>query len=422
MSVEPHLLPTHSEAIFNSMQAERTVTRIAFNPSIANPGDVLYVTVPKLAQDVVMVPDSLALVFHIDLTGGHANNYLVQNVSRALVSRLTVTFGGTPVQDTNGYDIFKTFEDLFLSVYERDEMLMEGIQSTKSCKIRSNSGDKPTSGVDAENKLETVYKQKYKINLDHQILTSSGVFYPQALDKDLTFELTLAPAYQVVRGSDTSKLLYKLKNIQLEYERIRSEQLADHATTAYTNGKGFAYDQIMLENTVTFDRGTDADLNLLVNPQRRSLKGILLLFIVPYTAGARYTENYFNPDITNVEVTINGIPNRIYNNGIKGHDMWREASRLFSTKSKKQGAGIYSPNTTLAKYLTGNKFGFFLDLRSMAGANMHGCGQRLVNSENGVQTALTRTTSGSGTVRCHIFSISDAQLNIMQRQLLDIQY
>ena len=56
MAVQPHLLPTYSETIFNSMQAERTVTRIAFNPSTANPGDVLYVTVPKLAQDVVIVP------------------------------------------------------------------------------------------------------------------------------------------------------------------------------------------------------------------------------------------------------------------------------------------------------------------------------------------------------------------------------
>ena len=416
MSVEPHLLPTHSEAIFNAMQAERTVTRIAFNPSTANPGDVLYVTVPKLAQDVVMVPGSLALVFDIDLTGGHANNYLVQNVSRALVSRLTVTFGGTPVQDTNGYDIYKIFDDLFLSVYERDELLMEGIQSTKLCKVRANSGDKPTSRVQTVNSLGSVYKMKYKINLDHQSLTSSGVFYPQALDKDLIFELTLAPASQVIRGSVASKLVYKLKNIQLEYERIRSKQLADHATTAYTHGKMYAHDQVMLEKTVTFDRGTDADLNLLVNPQRRSLKGILLLFIEPYVAGARDFENYFNPVITNVEVTINGIPNRVYNNGIKGHDMWREASRLFSTKGKKQGA----PNMTLAKYLAGNKFGSFLDLRSVAGANMHGSGQRLVNSENGVQIPLTRTTSGLGTVRCHIFS--DAQLNIMDRQLLDIQY
>ena len=103
MAVEPHLLQSHSESIFNSMKAERTVTRIAFNPSVANPGDVLYLTVPKLAEDVVIVPGSLALVFGIDLSGGHANNYLVQNVSRALVNRLTVTFDGTPVQDTNGY-------------------------------------------------------------------------------------------------------------------------------------------------------------------------------------------------------------------------------------------------------------------------------------------------------------------------------
>ena len=43
MSVKPHLLPTHSEAIFNAIQAERTVARIAFNPSTVNPGDLLYV-------------------------------------------------------------------------------------------------------------------------------------------------------------------------------------------------------------------------------------------------------------------------------------------------------------------------------------------------------------------------------------------
>ena len=160
-----------------------------------------------------------------------------------------MTFGGTPVQDTNGYDIYKLFNDLFLDTWLHDEMLMEGVQSDKLKKICCNAGDKPTSGVDTENKLASFYKMKYKINLDHQILTINGVFYPQALDKDLTFELTLAPASQVVSGSDPNKLVYKLKNIQLEYERIRSKQLADHATTAYTNGKGFAYDQVVLEKT-----------------------------------------------------------------------------------------------------------------------------------------------------------------------------
>ena len=257
-------------------------------------------------------------------------------------------------------------------LHKHDEMLMEGLHGDKLNKIRCNTGDKATSGVDIENKLAEVYKMKYKIHLDHQILTSNGIFYPHALDKDLTFELTLASASQVLRGSDPAKLVYKLKNIQLEYEGIRSKKLVNHATAIYTNGKGFADDQVVLEKTVTFDRGTDADLNLLVNPQRQSLKGILCLFTVPYTAGTRDSEAFFNPDITNAEVTINGIPNRVYNNGIKGYDQFRELSRLFCTKHKKSSCvESFTPYITLARYLTLNKFGFFLDLRSMAGVDMH---------------------------------------------------
>ena len=80
--------------------------------------DTLYVSVPKLNENEVLVPGSLVLVFDIDLSGGHANNFLVQNVTRALVDRLVVKFPGTILQDTVGYDIYKTFEDLFLSQEE----------------------------------------------------------------------------------------------------------------------------------------------------------------------------------------------------------------------------------------------------------------------------------------------------------------
>ena len=53
-------------------------------------------------------------------------------------------------------------------------MLLEGIQSEDLCMIRSNAGDKKTSGVDAENKLNSIYKNKYRIGLDHQIVTDHG--------------------------------------------------------------------------------------------------------------------------------------------------------------------------------------------------------------------------------------------------------
>ena len=418
MAVPSSLLPSHSEKVLGAMKAERTVKRITFSKTEAKPGETLYVHVPKLEDNVVIVPGSLALVFDINLKvpGAHANNYLVQNVSRALVDKLKVKFAGIMIQDTDSYDIYKIFEDLFIPLHERANMLPEGIQSLDLCKIRSGAGDKKTSGVDEENALNTVYGTKYRINLDHPILTDHGVFYPQALYNNLVFELTLAPAGQVVKGSDTTKLGYKLENIQLEYEIIRSKALADEALSTYKSGKEFAYDLVMRSEVVPITRGSDTRLNLRVNPQRRSLKGILLLFINPYNPGARDSENYFNPDITNVKVTVNGVPNRVYNEGISGKDMWNEITRHF--KPHRGG----SPNMTLTKYLTANKFGLWIDLRSMADTTMHGNGQRLINTQDGVQLEIERTASGSGTTNCYIFTVSDSQMNIMGQQLESVQY
>jgi len=165
MSVSENLHPSYNKKTLYAMKAERTVNRITFTPSEANPGNTLYVSMPKLNENKVLVPGSLALVFDIDLSGGHANNFLVQNVTWALVDRLVVKFAGTVLQDTVGYDIYKTFEDLFLSQEECDNWILEGIQSKDLCEICSDVGDKKTLGIDAENKLNEVYGNKYRIRL-----------------------------------------------------------------------------------------------------------------------------------------------------------------------------------------------------------------------------------------------------------------
>ena len=95
-----NLQPTHIEKTTNATKAPYSVKRITFDHSEANPGDKLDVHVPELNENEVLVPGSLSLRFDIDLSGGHVNNFLVQNILRALVSQLVVKFGGTTLDDT----------------------------------------------------------------------------------------------------------------------------------------------------------------------------------------------------------------------------------------------------------------------------------------------------------------------------------
>jgi len=228
------------------------------------------------------------------------------------------------------------------------------------------------------------------------------------------FEVKLAEAKHVVKGSDPNQLKYKLKNIQLEYKMIRSKTLADEARSIYYNGKEFLYDHVLHDKEVPFKKDIDPRLTIKVNAQRTSLKA-LLLFVEPYTAGQRDSEKFIFPDLTKVSVMVNGSPNMFYNSGIEGKDMWEEAHNVFLKEKNKM------EHMDMTKFYTGDRFGLVIDMRSMVNQNMHGNSARIVNSTDGVQLEIERKTEGSGDVKCHVFVIADTQFNIMERQMVDVQ-
>ena len=45
---------------------------------------------------------------------------------------------------------------------------------------------------------------------------------------------------------------------------------------------------------------------------RRLIKGLLLFFYEPYAEGATDSEKTFNPDIVQVNVTVNGTTNKVF--------------------------------------------------------------------------------------------------------------
>ena len=72
---------------------------ITFDHTEVNPGETLYISVPKLNENKVIVPGSLALIFNLNVSGD-ANNFLVQNVWQALVDKFVVKLSGNILQDT----------------------------------------------------------------------------------------------------------------------------------------------------------------------------------------------------------------------------------------------------------------------------------------------------------------------------------
>ena len=77
---------------------------------------------------------------------------------------------------------------------------------------------------------------------------------PVPFYNDLTFDITLTPASQVVKGPEKTKLKYKLKNLVLEYEMIRSETLAAEAERVYSSSKELAYDHMLRAEVVKFKK------------------------------------------------------------------------------------------------------------------------------------------------------------------------
>ena len=51
------------------LKAESTLNRITLNPSSANPGETLYINIPKLSENLVIVPGSVYLVFKLTVEG-----------------------------------------------------------------------------------------------------------------------------------------------------------------------------------------------------------------------------------------------------------------------------------------------------------------------------------------------------------------
>ena len=83
---------------------------------------------------------------------------------------------------------------------------------------------------------------------------------------------------------------------------------------------------------------SDTSFSVDINSPSKSLKGVLLVFMQERSATkfARDTEEFYNPKITKVEVTVEGVPNELYAQNMEYRHQYDEIVKHFAESQLKE--------------------------------------------------------------------------------------
>ena len=154
-------------------------------------------------------------------------------------------------------------------------------------------------------------------------------FYQSALGDRLEYELTFNDYSRVIRATGDADSSYDIENISLEYEIVTQPELARMIASQYNGRLAILFDRILRHRKISRDK-SDTLWNINLNVTARSMKGVLMLFedVTAQQPFARNTESSYKPKIMKFEVTIEGIPNQLFSQGMRVYQMWDEARNL----------------------------------------------------------------------------------------------
>ena len=169
------------------------------------------------------MPGSAKLSFKITLNSDNdVNRTIVNNLGRAIVSKLEVKLEGQSVYTLNNSDIFHCYQDLWKTKNERDNAIFQGIQSDAGRKHRINAGDK--DGDVKHVAIGTAYSNLFHIPLDFELLDADMPFHQYELNDRLSYEITFNDYSKVIESSDATAT-YTISDISMDFEVVESPEL-----------------------------------------------------------------------------------------------------------------------------------------------------------------------------------------------------
>ena len=198
------------------------------------------------------------------------------------------------------------------------------------------------------------YGNRFFVPRDFELLEFDMPFHQAALGDRLEYELTFNDYSRVIAANSDSS--YTIDNICLEFDKVTNENLARNIRNQYGRSLAILYDRVLRHRKITYNK-SDTLWNINLNVPARSMKGVLMLFEDPAAAYKRDPEAFYNPQLTKVEVTIEGIPNQLYSQGLRAYQQWDEARKLYAGGPKRSPVtGAVAKDLALADVTLGEYF------------------------------------------------------------------
>ena len=335
---------------------------------------------PDLKENQVIIPSTTKLTFNISLAGTDVNRTLVGNLGSNIIRKLIVKLEGNEIISTDDYDVLYSYYDCWKTTTERRNAIFQGIvkvdgQTENAIKHRINGTEKANNAKDQT--VASIYDNRFCIPLDFEILESSLPLYQYGLGSHLTYELTFANYSDVIKSMDPDAT-YKISNISLEFETITNASLASQIRTEYMKSS-ILYYRILRAHFIQLNK-SDTSFSVDINSPSKSLKGVLLIFTQERSATrfVRDTEEFYNPKITKVEVTVEGVPNELYAQNMEYRHQYDEIVKHFAEGRLKEAGAIQKDlqlhNINIALCYT-DKYAQWLDFRTIDDNRLHGSGR-----------------------------------------------
>ena len=360
------------------------------NPSAIGPGELLTVCFPDLKENQVIIPSTTKLTFNISLAGTDVNRTLVGNLGRNIIRKLVVKLESNEIISIDDYDVLYSYYDCWKCTNERLNAVFQGIveaddQTGNAIKHRINAGDKANNAKDQT--VASIYDNRFCIPLDFEILESSLPLYQYGLGSRLTYELTFADHSDVIKSTDPDAT-YKISNIILEFDIITNASLASQIRTEYMKSS-ILYDRILRARIIPLNNSNTSS-SIDINSPSKSLKGVLLIFSKERSATkfTLDTEEFFNPKIMKVEVTVEGVPNELYAQNMEYRHQYDEIVKHFAEGRLNEAGAIQKDlqlhSINIASFYT-DKYALWLDFRTIDDNRLHGSGRQLENTSESIR-------------------------------------